>query len=375
MSLKKAVSLVCTLIRYFKLIMAKKVNSTRKRKEKSNIIPGIIVLFLFLFVSFSYYAYQIVYTPNVDTKDKDTYVYIPTGASFEEAMDSVEATGTIIDKLSLRFMAKLMDYDELVKPGRYKIKNGWSNRQLIRVLRLGEQTPLKLTFTNLRLRSQLAERLATELEPDVAELDSLLNDQEYLSTLGFDTTTIVSMFIPNTYEVYWTTTASGLIERMKAEYDKFWTDERKEKASRLGLSQKEVSTLASIVQAETIKNDEKPRVAGVYLNRLEKGMLLQADPTVVFSVRDFTIRRVLNIHLQHDSPYNTYKYKGLPPGPINVPDISSIDAVLNPEKHDYIYFCAKDDFSGYHAFAVTQAEHQANARRFHRALNERNILK
>ncbi|MCC9168526.1 endolytic transglycosylase MltG [Pontibacter harenae] len=356
--------------------MAKEVTPTkRSKKQKSMLVPGLIVLFLFLFVSFSYYAYQIVYTPNVDTKDQETYVYIPTGADYQEALDSVEATGVIIDKLSLRFMAKLMDYDELVKPGRYKLENGWGNRQLIGVLRAGQQSPVKLTFTNVRLRSQLAEKLAIAVEPSEEEIDQLLDDQEYLQTLGFDTTTVVSMFIPNTYEVYWTTTAKDLMERMHTEYNKFWTAERKAKAEQLGLSQKEVSTLASIVQAETIKSDEKPRVAGVYLNRLEKGMLLQADPTVVFSVGDFSIRRVLNVHLQHDSPYNTYKYKGLPPGPINVPNISSIDAVLNPEQHSYIYFCAKDDFSGYHAFAVTEAEHRANARRFHQALNARNIMR
>ena len=358
--------------------MAQEVNrqiKIVKKKQKSILVPGLIVLFLFLFVSFSYYAYQIVYTANIDTKDRDTYVLIPTGATYAEAMDSLEATGVIIDKLSLRFMSKLMDYDELVKPGRYKLEDGWSNRQLIGALRLGQQTPLNLTFANIRLRSQLAEKLAANVEPGEEEIDSLLNDQAYLATLGFDTTNIVSMFIPNTYQVYWTTTAPALMERMKKEYDKFWTPERKAKADKLGLSQQEVSTLASIVQAETIKNDEKPRVAGVYLNRLDKGMLLQADPTVVFAVGDFTIRRVLNVHLTHDSPYNTYKYKGLPPGPINVPNISSIDAVLNPEQHNYIYFCAKEDFSGYHAFATTEAEHQANARRFHRALNERNIMR
>jgi UPF0755 protein len=356
--------------------MANEVTPRRRvRKENNKWLTGIIVLMLFLFVSFSYYAYQIVYTVNVDTKGQDTYVYIPTGADYKQALDSVEATGVIIDRLSLRFMAKLMDYDELVKPGRYKIESGWGNRQLIGVLRLGEQSPLKITFNNIRLRSQLAEKLAAAVEPSAEEIDSLLNDQEYLQTLGFDTTTVVSMFIPNTYEVYWTITAPDLMQRMKTEYDRFWTDERKAKAEKMGLSPKEVSTLASIVQAETIKNDEKPRVAGVYLNRLQKGMRLEADPTVVYAVRDFTIRRVLNVHLQHDSPYNTYRYAGLPPGPINVPDISSIDAVLNPEEHKYIYFCAKEDFSGYHSFAVTHSEHIANARRYQRALTQRNILK
>ncbi|WP_299819231.1 endolytic transglycosylase MltG [uncultured Pontibacter sp.] len=351
------------------------ITPRRKKKERSMVIPALIVLFLFLFVSFSYYAFQIVYTPNVDTKKRDTFVTIPTGATYEQAMDSIEASEVIIDKLSLRFMAKLMDYDELVKPGRYKLEHGWGNRQLIGVLRIGQQTPVNLTFANVRLRTQLATKLATEIEASEQELDSLLSDEAYLATLGFDTATIVSMFIPNTYEVYWTTTAPELMARMKKEYDKFWTAERKAKAEQLGLSQKEVSTLASIVQAETIKNDEKPRVAGVYLNRLQKGMRLEADPTVVFAVRDFTIRRVLNVHLQHDSPYNTYKYAGLPPGPINVPDISSIDAVLNPEEHKYIYFCAKEDFSGYHSFAVTHSEHIANARRYQQALTARNIMK
>ncbi|NDK55059.1 endolytic transglycosylase MltG [Pontibacter fetidus] len=356
--------------------MAKKVaTSKRKKKEKSKVIPALSVLFVLLFVSFSYYAYQIVYTDNVDTKDQATFVYIPTGATYEQAMDSIEATGVIIDPLSLRFMAKLMDYDQLVKPGRYELKDGMGNRQLIGKLRLGEQTPVKLTFTNIRLRSQLAEKLATEIEPSAEEIDALLTDPQYLEALDFDTTNVVSMFIPNTYEVFWTITAKELMERMKSEYDKFWTEERLEKAEKLNLTQQQVSTLASIVQAETIKNDEKPRVAGVYLNRLEKGMLLQADPTVVFAVGDFTIRRVLNVHLRHDSPYNTYRYKGLPPGPINLPNISSIDAVLNPEKHDYIYFCAKEDFSGYHSFATNVADHQANARRYQKALNERKIMK
>ncbi|WP_347159829.1 endolytic transglycosylase MltG [Pontibacter chitinilyticus] len=355
--------------------MAKEVNTRRKRKQSSSLVPVLVALFLFLFVSFSYYAYQIVYTPNVDTKGQDTYVYIPKGATFVQAMDSVEATGVVVDRLSMRFLAKLMDYDKAVKPGRYKLVNGWTNRQLISSLRSGEQTPVKLTFNNVRLRSQLAKKLAAEVEPSEATIDSLLNDQQYLASLGFDTTTVVSMFIPNTYEVYWTTTAPELMERMKKEYDKFWTPERQAKAAEIGLSQKEVSTLASIVQAETIKNDEKPRVAEVYLNRLKKGMLLQADPTVVFAVHDFTIRRVLNTHLRFDSPYNTYKYKGLPPGPINVPNISSIDAVLNPEQHNYLYFCAKEDFSGYHNFAATEREHINNAHRYQRALNERNILK
>lgn len=351
-------------------------NRKTKSKKKTGVWTYLIIIVAFLFVSFSYYAYQIVYTANVDTKGSRAYIRIPEGASFEQVMDSVEREDVIIDKLSFRFLAKLMDYDKLIKAGHYELKNGATNYQLIADLRAGRQSPVRLTFTNIRVKKDLTKKLSQDLSATQAQLDSLMADEAYVKSLGFDTTTIMTMFIPNTYELYWNTSATELMKRMKKEYDAFWTDQRRRKAEALGLSRDKVATLASIVQAEQNQYaDERPRIAGVYLNRLRIGMPLQADPTVVYAVGDFGIRRVLNVHLQTDSPYNTYKYKGLPPGPINLPSINSIDAVLNPEDHDYIYFCAKEDFSGYHSFARTETEHIRNARRYQAALTARNIMK
>ncbi|WP_460894483.1 endolytic transglycosylase MltG [Rufibacter soli] len=347
-----------------------------RKEQKTSKWTYALVLLMFLFVCFSYYAYQIVYTANVENKGEPVYVLIPKGATYEQAMDSIDAKNVVIDRLSLRFMAKLMDYPKLVKPGRYELKDGMTNYQLIAKLRSGDQDPVKLTYTNVRLKKDLAHKLSTFINSSPQEIDSLLNSPSFTKKLGFDTTTILTMFIPNTYEIYWTTPAPEMMERMKKEYDTFWTAERKAKAKAHNLTPTQVSILASIVQAEqSVHADERPRIAGVYLNRLRKGMLLQADPTVVFATGDFGIRRVLNEHLKTDSPYNTYKYKGLPPGPINLPSITSLNAVLNPEENEYLYFCAKEDFSGYHAFAVTEAEHRRNAARFHAAMNQRKIMR
>jgi UPF0755 protein len=347
-----------------------------KSKPRNTKLTYLLVLLLFLFVSFSYYAYQIVYTANVDTKGKPTYIRIQKGETYEAVMDSIEAKDVIIDKLAFRFMAKIMNYDKLVKPGHYEIPDKATNYQLITILRSGRQTPIKLTFHNIRLKDDLAAKLAGYLDADEDEFREMLNDEQYLKQFGFTPETIMLMFVPNTYELYWNTTPEQLMERMKKEYDRFWTPARIAKAKKLGLTRKEVSILASIVEAEQNQHaDERPRIAGAYLNRLKIGMPLQADPTVVFAVGDFSIRRVLNKHLQTDSPYNTYKYKGLPPGPINLPSIPSIDAVLNPEQHKYIYFCAKEDFSGYHSFAATEKEHIDNARRYQKALTAAKIMK
>ncbi|MDQ3290205.1 MAG: endolytic transglycosylase MltG [Bacteroidota bacterium] len=348
----------------------------KKIRKKSNTLRNILVVAGILFVSFSYYAYQIVYTPNVDTHGKHVYIRIPRGATFEQVMDSIESEKVIIDELSFRFLAKLMDYPKLIKPGHYELINGATNYYMIGRLRAGIQSPVQLTFNNIRLKKDLTAKLSRDISASQTELDSLLRNEQYVKNLGFDTITIMTMFIPNTYELYWNTSAKDLMKRMKKEYDAFWTPAREAKAKAQGLSKSQVSTLASIVEAEqSVHPDERRRIAGVYLNRLKIGLPLQADPTVVFAVGDFSIRRVLNEHLRFDSPYNTYRNKGLPPGPINLPSISSIDAVLNPEKHNYLYFCAKEDFSGYHNFAVTETEHIRNARRYQQALNERNILK
>jgi len=268
-----------------------------------------------------------------------------------------------------------MDFPESVKAGRYKLTPGMSNRKLIGNLRAGLQDPVKLRFANIRLKENLAGLLGKSFEADSAQFSAILNNEAVAEQYGFTKDNFFAMFIPNTYNIYWNTSPDKVIERLNEEYKKFWTAERKGKAEKQNLTPIEVSILASIVRGEALHNDEMPQIAGLYLNRLKKGMLLQADPTVIFANNDFTIRRVLNKHLTIDNPYNTYRYKGLPPGPITMAPIVAIDAVLNPAQHDYIYMCAKEDFSGYHAFATTVTEHLVNARKFQKALDDRNIKK
>jgi UPF0755 protein len=249
------------------------------------------------------------------------------------------------------------------------------NKDLISILRAGLQTPVKVTFTGFRTPSQLAQRISKQIEADSVEIVAAFSNNELVEEFGFSTETFIAMFIPNTYEFFWNTDADGFFKRMKREHEAFWNEARIEKAKKLNMSKTQVSTLASIVEEETVNRDERPRVAGVYINRIERGMPLQADPTIKFALGDFTIRRILTKHLSVDSPYNTYKNRGLPPGPINAPSISSIDAVLNYEVHKYLYFCAKSDFSGYHAFARTLTEHNKNAREYQRALNRERIYR
>ena len=344
--------------------------SLRRRRRWATVS----VVFTLALVCFSYYFYQVFFTVNIETKGKPTYVIVHRGDNWQTALKTIDATGVVVDKLSLHFVAKLMKYPAHVKPGRYELVDGFTNRQLVNVLKAGLQSPLKLTLTNVRLRRELADKLSNQIDARSSQIDSLLGSPSYTRSLGFDTTTVLSMFIPNTYELYWNTTATNLMQRMKKEYEKFWTPARDAQREKLHLTRVEVSTLASIVEAEQQQHaDERPRIAGVYLNRLKRGMKLQADPTVVYANRDFTIKRVLNVHLQKDSPYNTYKYAGLPPGPINLPSIASIDAVLKPESNNYLYFCAKEDFSGYHAFATNVTEHIMNAHRYQAALNRAGI--
>jgi len=232
-----------------------------------------------------------------------------------------------------------------------------------------------LIFNNIRTLEQFSGRISEQIEADSIEIIKFLSKKENISKYGFNNATIVSLFIPNTYEIYWNISVANFVERMAKEYKKFWNYYRKQKAKNMSLSQSEVSTLASIVEEETIKNDEKSRVAGVYVNRLKKRMRLQADPTIKFALKDFSIKRILKRHLKVESDYNTYTNSGLPPGPINIPSISSIDAVLNYEKHTYYYFCAKEDFSGYHNFAKTLRQHNSNARKYQKELGKKRIYK
>lgn len=301
-----------------------------------------------------------------------SYLLIPHGADFEQIMDSLTDNGHLKHEKTFRWAAAHENLPENVHPGRYAIDPDMNNQQLARKLAMGWQDPLNITISgSIRTFERLAAVLSRNLEIDSAGVLSHLRNDSLIASMGFDSVGIRAMFIPNTYQVYWTISEEELLKRMSREYERFWNDTRKEKARMLGMTPLEVSTLASIVYEETKKTDEMPAVAGVYLNRLRINMPLQADPTLIFAAGDYTIRRVLKAHTRIDSPYNTYKNRGLPPGPISVPSIDAIDAVLNYQDHDYLYFCAKEDFSGYHNFAPTLREHMKNARRFQRALTER----
>ncbi|MBR4936791.1 MAG: endolytic transglycosylase MltG [Bacteroidaceae bacterium] len=275
--------------------------------------------------------------------------------------------------MALHLLAHVDHYEERLHTGRYEVEPSISTFALMRRLLHGRQSPVRLTIPTVHTMKHLAKRLSKHLEADSATLAEAFTDPAFCEKHGCDTATLPCLFIPNTYEVYWDITPDQLAQRMKRESEKFWTTVRKNKAEKARLTPEEVITLASIVEKETANNQEKPDIAGLYLNRLRKGMKLQADPTVKFALQDFGLRRILNKHLTCDSPYNTYVYAGLPPGPICLPSIASIDAVLNHTEHNYIYMCAKEDFSGTHNFAATYEEHKANARKYVQALNERGI--
>lgn len=345
-----------------------------KRTKVILIILTIILLGLLVAGIVGKKFYDKIFATNVNLHGTEsTYIYIPGDSDFNDLLSIIQAEEILINKESFVFVAERKNYVNRVLPGKYKIYDGMSNNDLVNLLRSGRQEPVNVTFISTRTLEAMAGRVAGFIEADSASLVELMYDPDIHSKYGFNSATFKSMFIPNTYQFYWNTSAEQFIARMAEEYKKFWNEDRKQKAANIGLGQSQVSTLASIVEAETQKNDEKARIAGVYINRLNRGWKLEADPTVVFATGDFTLRRVLYRHLEIDSPYNTYKYEGLPPGPINIPSVASIDAVLNYEKHSYMFFCAKDDFSGYHSFAVTLSQHNANARRYHQALQRAGI--
>ncbi|MDR2125374.1 MAG: endolytic transglycosylase MltG [Prevotellaceae bacterium] len=340
--------------------------------KKKKIISLISGLLLCMAVFAAYKFYQYFYAPNTNVT-KSGFFYIPTGAGINDIFDILENQDIIVDMNTFKRAAHFLKFNR-AKPGRYKIIKRMNNKALINMLRSGNQSTVRITFAgNIRSNEKIASIAARYLETDSASISRALNDNDFLSKFGFDNKTVTGMFIPNTYEMYWNTDSYAFIERMYKEYKKFWNDRRMAKLQQIGLTQNEASVLASIVAEETNIVSEMPVIAGVYINRIKSGMLLQADPTVKFAIGDFSIRRVLNRHTDYDSPYNTYKYKGLPPSPICMPSIAAIDAVLNYEHHDYYYFCAKDDFSGKHSFAKTLAQHNQNAKAYQQALNSRNI--
>ncbi len=321
-----------------------------------------------LLITFTFYGYQIFFTPNILVDLDDRLFIVKSGATFRQVQEDLGRGRFVNDMVSFSFLARLYDYDKSIKPGRYHLSRNMTNLQAIMLLRSGTQEPVNVTFTNVRLVSDLGERITKNLAITPEQFYSGLNEFIATNREGFNEDNVLCMFIPNTYEVYYDVTPSELIQRMNSEYKIFWNADRKRKADSIGLSPIEVSILASIVQAETVKPDEAPMIAGLYLNRLKKNIALQADPTLVFAVGDFTLKRVLNEHKEVNSPYNTYKHVGLTPGPINMPQIETIDAVLSAKNHSFIYMCAKEDFSGYHNFTASFNEHINNAKRYQRAL-------
>lgn len=315
-----------------------------------------------------------LFRSNTNKQFEQGYLYIPTGSNLDDVVAIIKAQQILNNTESFKWVASKMNFKN-IKPGKYKITKGLSNIELVRLLRSGKQEPIKLTFQNIRLKTDFAGYIGKNFEIDSLAFLNMLDSIDLVRQYGFDEETIFCMFIPNTYELYWNTSKEKFFERMQKEYIKFWNTERLAQAKAIGLSPVQVSILASIVDQEALLNREMVRIAGVYMNRLNRDIKLEADPTVIFANGDFSVKRVLYKLLQKDSPYNTYKYIGLPPGPICMPSVAAIDAVLHFEKHNYIYFCAKEDFSGLHNFASNVTEHQMNARKFQQALNNRGIKK
>lgn len=330
------------------------------------------IVMLLLLSAGGWLAYR-TFVDNVSSNFREGYVYIRTGSSYEDLLRQLETQQVLSNTMSFRLLAQQAGLDKKVRPGKYKIGARESNYSMIRKLRNGQQEPVKLVINKLRTQDDFIQFVAQRLETDTAALRHLLNDRAFLQEFGWNEYTAICAVLPDTYECWWNTDAEALFRKLAGYYRKFWTEERLAGARALQLRPDEVITLASVVEEETNKNDEKPTVASVYLNRLRKGMLLQADPTVKFAWNDFAIKRILNHHTTINSPYNTYKNKGLPPGPICTPSRQSIEAVLHPATTAYLYFCAREDFSGYHAFAETYERHLENAKRYHNALNARNI--
>ncbi len=338
------------------------------RVNKWIVIIFVIALSVAGFRGYQIYSY--IFEPNILSPGS---IKIPLNATYEQVIDSLKKHDIIMNYKAFDWVAQRKKYPQAIKPGKYLLDKGLNTNEILNMLRSGNQIPVQVTFNNLRFINELAGAVSKYIEPDSVELLRKFSDPLIHEKFGFTESNFHCMFIPNTYEFYWTTTADQFLERMSMEYKHFWNEGRKNEALALGLTPEEVMTVASIVQEETNKKDEKPTVAGLYINRIKRGMPLQADPTVKFALGNFRIKRVLKSHLEIDSPYNTYKYPGLPPGPINFPEISSIEAVLHATKTPYIYMCARQDFSGYHNFSKNLSGHNENARKYKAALDSLEI--
>jgi len=347
------------------------------RKTPAALKAAIILVFVATITAlvFLFRIYSNIFSSvRIPSENNSTLLFIPTGSDYDYVLDKLDNEGYIKNKEHFNWLAKKKNYPSHVKPGKYRIFNDMNNNELINLLRSGRQGAVRFTFNSLRGTDELAGLTARMLEPDSVMLSETFRNPAIAEKYNFREETLPAVFIPNTYEFFWNTNPVGFMDRMFNEYTAFWTKERLGKAVKLGMDPVEVSTLASLVELESFHTAENAKIAGVFINRIRKGIPLQSDPTIIFAHKDYSIRRVLNKHKEIISPYNTYKHKGLPPGPICIPSIAAIDAVLNYEKHNFLYFCAKEDFSGYHNFAQTLAQHNKNARLYQQALNRARIF-
>jgi UPF0755 protein len=348
--------------------MASKKNQTKK------IVYLILGVLLLVVLAAGIKVYEDVFAPNIHLPEgKKEYLYVGTKLSLEERAESWRKSNLLQHPATFIRLVTLLGFEHKLKPGRYEVDASYSNFELLKLMASGKQTPVNITFKYAERKMDLVRFWSAQLEADSNVLHQLLSDSICLENTELDTANSIQLFVPNTYNFYWNTDAEELIERMKAEYQQFWDEDRKQKATALALTRQQIGILASIVQKETYQPTEMPTVAGVYYNRLKRRMPLQADPTILYAINDKSIKRVSGKMLDINSPYNTYRVKGLPPGPICVPSVQAIDAVLNMQQHKYLYFCAKEDFSGFHRFAASFAEHARNAQKYQRELNRRKI--
>lgn len=342
-----------------------------KNKKILIILSGAGILFIVIFVI----LYTTIFGLNITSPKNNQFLYIATGSSYEQVLDTLKSKLLIKNINIFNWLVKKKNYPDAIKPGRYLVGSKMSYNGLINLLRSGRQWPVKITFSNVRTLNDIAGKFGKQLEPDSTKIINFFNDESNYAKDGFRKESIISIFIPNTYELYWNTDVRSLYTRMLKEYKLFWNDTRLSKAKEKKLTPIEVSILASIVDDEALKRDEKSKIAAVYINRIKRGIPLQSDPTILFALNDFKITRVLKKYLLIDSPYNTYRHSGFPPGPIGCATIDGIDAVLDAESNDYLYFAAKADFSGYHNFSRTLSEHNKYALSYQRELNKRKIFR
>ena len=340
------------------------------------ILLAVAVIGLIIASYFAYFVYSAMFKPNTGFNNEEAYIYVPTNAKYTDVRDQLEPLLKDID--SFDALAKRKKYTTNIKAGRFIINKGMNNNDIINSIR-SKNVPIKIAFNNQETIEKLSARISSQIEADSLALLDAMTDKAFLNKNGFSEATALGMYIPNSYEFFWNTSAEGFRDRMLREYQRFWNESRTTKRKALNLSVNEVMALASIVHEESKQSSEQPRIAGVYLNRIRIGMPLQADPTLRYAAyqlpqyKNTVIKRILNIHKEIDSPYNTYKNRGLPPGLIAMPDVSAIDAVLNPEKHSYLYFAADAQKLGFHRFAKTLSQHNVNARAYQSYLSSQGI--